>query len=254
MMRYITPEMIVRKRFEGQAPPEWSAAVLSFRSRLDAGPLLRELGAEPLGRKIVWGMRESDEWPLAHEMMIGSQRVGVIAGCEWGGPHAAILVEELACLGVKHLIGVGLAGSIDRDLPRGTLVYASSALTTDGTSSAYTDKEAVSCSENLCTAACNAARRTGAEIRPVCIATVDAIYRETDTAVAAWAARGAQAINMETTPFYAASEVCGASSIWIGRISDRLVGDEWEAWESQENVEPIIARMAKELVGDIVGA
>ena len=68
MMRYITPEIIMRKRFADQTPPKWSAVVLSFRSRLDAGPLLDELGAELLGRKIVWGMRESDEWSLARHV------------------------------------------------------------------------------------------------------------------------------------------------------------------------------------------
>ena len=68
------------------------------------------------------------------------------------------------------------------------------------------------------------------EIVPTVIATVDAIYQETDTAVQEWSDLGAQAINMETTPLYAASAACGVKSLWLGYISDCLLDKKWDDW------------------------
>jgi len=41
---------------------------------------------------------------------------------------------------------------------------------------------------------------------------------------------GAQAINMETTPLYAASAMCGVRSLWLGYISDCLLDNKWDGW------------------------
>jgi uridine phosphorylase len=54
-----------------------------------------------------------------------------------GGPLASALVEELASIGVRWLVGLGCAGSIHPAVPRGVQFVVSSALATDGTSRAY---------------------------------------------------------------------------------------------------------------------
>jgi len=68
---------------------------------------------------------------------------------------------------------------------------------------------------------------------PVTVATVDALYRETPAAVRRWLALGAEAINMETAPLYAASAVCGVRSLWLGHVSDTLSLEThaWESWQ-----------------------
>src|SRR3954471_21710945 len=53
-----------------------------------------------------------------------------------GGPSAAIVLEELAALGVTRAIRVGTATALDGDLALGALVAATEALGADGASRA----------------------------------------------------------------------------------------------------------------------
>jgi uridine phosphorylase len=227
-MRYITSEQIMEGRFAGGRGPDWHAAVLCFRDRSGSGALVRELGAHPLGYKVLWGMDEC----LTYQTEVSGRPVGVIARCEWGGPQVAVLVEELAQLGVGDVIGLGMAGSIVGGLRKGALVIAGSALVTDGTSRHYTDAALVHPDERLRDAAMAAAARSGLPFRQATVATVDAIYRETAELVRALAEQGGEMLTMETTPLYAASAACGLRSIWIGHISDCLVSEQWEAWDA----------------------
>jgi uridine phosphorylase len=235
-MRYIAPETIVRSRLGDHPRPQWDAAVLCFRSYEGSGLLIEAFDAQPLGYKVLWGMDEIPGRPLAHEFTIGAARVGVIARCLWGGPQTAILVEELAHLGVKTIVGIGAAGSIAADLPRGTQVVATSALTTDGTSRVYTDEAEMHVAPDIYVAIQQAERECPWHLRPVRAATIDAIYRETDVLIRSLVEQGAQVINMEVTPLYAASAVCGVDSVWIGHVSDCLVDCEWEPWDSLEQM------------------
>jgi uridine phosphorylase len=53
-----------------------------------------------------------------------------------GGPSAAIVLEELAELGVRRAVRVGTCGALSPELDHGDLVIAAEALTEDGTSRA----------------------------------------------------------------------------------------------------------------------
>ncbi len=254
-MRYITPEQIMRERFAGDRKPQWSTAILCFRDHSGSSVLIRELDAKPLGYKVIWGMQEFPGAPIAHQFTLLGEQVGVIARCEWGGPQTAIIVEELAYLGVKHLVGLGMAGSIDRTLPKASIVLASPALVTDGTSRCYTDEMQVFADSKLQSAAVLAARSLGLPLELATVATVDAIYRETNDAVASWRKAGAQILTMETAPFYAASAKCGVKSVWLGHVSDCLLGNQWEAWDSKvEETAPSVVKIAVEGLKAISGS
>ncbi len=235
-MRYITPENVIRGRLGDHSKPQWDAAVLCFRSYEGSGLLIEAFDAQPLGYKVLWGMDEIPGRSLAHEFAIGVARVGVIACCLWGGPQTAILVEELAHLGVRHIIGIGAAGSIAADLPRGTQIVAASALVTDGTSRVYTDETEVYVASGIYAAIQQTECERPWRLRSVRAATIDAIYRETDVLIRCLAEQGAQVVNMEVTPLYAASAVCGVDSVWIGHVSDCLVNREWEPWDNLEQM------------------
>src|SRR5262249_22646816 len=60
-----------------------------------------------------------------------------------GGPSAAIVLTELAELGVKRAIRVGTCGALDPALAHGDLVVVGEALATDGTSRALGADELV---------------------------------------------------------------------------------------------------------------
>jgi uridine phosphorylase len=203
--------------------------VLCFRDRKSSDGLVQALGAEPLGQNVFYGQEAFAESPFVYEATLEGTKMGVMTRCIWGGPQIAILVEELAYLGVKCLIGYGLAGSIDPSLQLGQQVIASAAIPNDGVSRAYNQKERIAADPSLETLAIQAITSLPCEFNRVTVATVDALYRETEEAVAGWREQGAQIINMETSPFYSASKACAVKSIWIGHISDRLI-DKWEDW------------------------
>jgi uridine phosphorylase len=251
-MRYITPEAVMRRRFGNSPRPQWDAAVLCFRSHEGSRLVAQTLGAEPLGTKVLWGMDEVPGYPLAHEFTLGKARVGLIARCLWGGPQTAILVEELAHLGVRHLIGIGAAGSIAADLPRTTQIVATSALTTDGTSRAYASETEVHVNPAIYAAVQRAERVHPWHLRPVRVATIDAIYRETDTLLRALAERGAETVNMEIAPLYAASAACGVESVWIGHVSDCLVNRAWEPWDDLERMTAESARIGLDVLNELL--
>ena len=244
-MPYITPEVFMQGRFDDNPRPEWKTAVLCFRDLEGSGLLVQGLGARPLGYQVLTGMGEfpGNPLPYTHELAIGQARVGVIARCGWGGPQTAILVEELAYIGVTKIIGIGAVGSIDPAIPKGSQVVAQVALTTDGTSKAYTDAPELMGDALLCSLALAAGERLSTGVRKVCAVTTDAIYRETEAVVEAWRTKGAQVVNMETSALYAASATCGISSVWIGHVSDSMRGSEWEEWTGIEDMTVVSAKL-----------
>lgn len=249
-MRYITPKVLLKHRLGNQPHPQWSAAILCFLGYKSSQTLVSTFNAQPLGYKVFYGLDEFSECPFVYEAIIGSKRVGIVTRCVWGGPQAAILVEELADLGVQYLIGYGAAGSIDQALPRGQQIIAGSAIPVDGTSQIY-NHEPLLAESQLINATLKVGRDLQGDIRQVTAATVDALYRETKNLISAWRSQGVQIINMETAPFYAASIVCGVKSVWIGYVSDCLI-DKWDSWfANQDESVYLSTKICLELVHSI---
>src|SRR5882724_4947697 len=96
LARYITPEALMRLRFGEGRRPRWDIGILCFRGQHGSETLARALGVRPVREKTLYGY-----------------------------PETAILVEELACLGARVILGFGVAGSLAADLPKGTQVVAS---------------------------------------------------------------------------------------------------------------------------------
>jgi len=235
-VRYLNPQEFIQKRFAGRVKPNWRIAVICFRDLEGSGTLIKKLHAVPMRQNILWGMDLPSDRPYVYEAHIGGNPVGVVSGCWWGGPQTAILVEELACIGVEYIIGFGAAGSISRDLPKCSQITASKGLVTDGTSRAYTKADSISADSELLEMLQSIKGDLKHEVITISIATIDAIYQETDVAVREWVNLGAQAINMETTPLYAASDLCGVKSLWLGLISDCLLDDNWDSWWDVPNL------------------
>lgn len=249
-MPFITPEVLMRGRFDYNAQPQWKTAILCFRDLEGSRLLVRGLGARPLGYQVLSGMDEfpGNPSPFAHEITFRQANVGVIARCGWGGPQTAILVEELAYIGVTKIIGIGAVGSIDPAILKGSQVVAQVALTSDGTSKAYIDAPELKGNALLCSLALAAGERLSIGVQKVCAITTDALYRETEADVEAWRKQGAQVVNMETSALYASSAACGISSLWLGHVSDCVRESEWEEWTDTEEMTVISAKLGLEML------
>jgi uridine phosphorylase len=54
--------------------------------------------------------------------------IGLVSGFGIGAPIAAALIEELKVLGVRNIIGVGTAGSLQLERKPGDIIVCSKAL------------------------------------------------------------------------------------------------------------------------------
>ena len=251
-MRYIDPKTITSNRFDRNRPrPEWDSAIICFRDRTGSDILVDAFGAKPFGSKVFWGMEESPEYPFVYECEYASKSIDIVSRCIWGGPQAAILVEELSALDVPTVIGFGCAGSISPEISHGTQIFVDRALATDGTSKAYGTIDIVFRPDGRMMDCVS-------DSVPVVAATVDAVYRETRELIAEYRESGSHVVNMESAPFYAAAAACNMAALWVGNVSDVLVeGGKWTGWfgersEIDRKTVEVIKGMLDELgrVGD----
>ena len=248
-MRYIDPETIMRRRLEGVEHPGWDAAVVCFRDLEGSRTIVSRFGAAPVSHELLWGVEPTEDGPTTFTCDMGGRRVVILTRCHWGGPQAAILVEELAQLGVRTVVGVGAAGGLIAEFPRGTQSVASRAVVTDGTSPHYTSRDVVYPDPGLLDLARTVAGDAGIPTRDACVATVDAVYRETPELVESYRAKGAHIVNMETAPFYAAAARCDVRALWIGHVSDCLSDSGWEPWDDLDDMTAATADWAARIIG-----
>jgi purine-nucleoside phosphorylase len=130
-----------------------------------------------------------------------------------GGPSAAIVVEELADLGVERVIRVGTCGSLRAELTLGTLVVVAEAFAADGTSRALGAGERVAGDASLLAALRAAA--PDAAVGPVL--THDVFYGgELD------APPGALAVEMEAATIFQVAIRRGLAAGCVLAVSDEL--------------------------------
>ncbi|MGA8219034.1 MAG: hypothetical protein WB771_10730 [Solirubrobacterales bacterium] len=141
-----------------------------------------------------------------------------------GGPSAAIVLQELAELGVRRAIRVGTCGAVDPELGHGDLVLASGALAEDGASSALGADEIAQPDQEL-TARLAAGLPPGAA--PSRIVTTDLFYdgdpdhRGPPGARAdAWRRRGAVAVEMEAATMFTLGRRLGIATACLLVVSD----------------------------------
>jgi len=229
LKRYIDPAALVRHRLGGRPSPPWRTAVVAFRDHGGTRQIARAFRARPWYHRMLGASNQVRSRCDVFEGRVNGRRVGIAGYCGWGGPQTAILVEDLAAIGVRQVIGIGACGGIVPALPRGAVVAVDRALQTDGTSRAYA-RGTSRADPGLLQTAVREARKAGIPLSVATCATVDAIYRETPAAVRGWRRLGAEIVNMETTPFYAAARACGVKALWLGYVSDRLLGEAWDDW------------------------
>lgn len=165
---------------------------------------------------------------LAHQYqgLIGGRPV-LMVDAVYGGPVCATVVEEMAHLGVKYAVGYGYSGSLRQDIAPGSLVLASSALVSDGTSREYLSAPEVQGSAALLAEYDRLPEVHREGVRKSKAWTTDAIYREYPSKVKSWARAGADFVNMDTSPFYAVSRTVGIEALYFSLISDYVGGETW---------------------------
>jgi len=139
-----------------------------------------------------------------------------------GGPSAAIVIGELADLGVERLLRVGTCGALDPSLRLGELLIATAALADDGASRALGAGAQTFPTPEL-TAALLRAADGEASSGPV--VSTDLFYDAPVGQEQRWTAAGARAVEMESATLFALAARRGFDAGSILLVSDLLLPD-----------------------------
>ena len=136
-----------------------------------------------------------------------------------GGPSAAIVLHELAELGVQRAIRVGTCGALDPDLRHGELVVAAEALAEDGASRALGAEEVEAADDELTAALATQQATAGPASR---IVTTDLFYDGAGAGERAesWRSRGAVAVEMEAATLFTVGRAVGVKAACVLAVSD----------------------------------
>jgi uridine phosphorylase len=182
--------------------------------------LAQQLLAEPKMSNHARGL-----WGYTGEMADG--RALSIQSTGMGGPSAAIVLEELAELGVRRAIRVGTCGALDPGLDHGDLVVAADALTADGTSRALGASELAPPDPAL-----TASLAAAAGVPAARIVTTDLFYEAHDaggssgSAAEEWRSRDAVAVEMEAATLFILGKRLGVATACLLSVSDTFESGE----------------------------
>jgi DeoD family purine-nucleoside phosphorylase len=177
--------------------------------------LAQELLGEPRmsnHARGLWGY--TGETPGGHPLSIQSTGMG--------GPSAAIVLQELAELGVRRAIRVGTCGALAGDLGHGDLIAAGEAVADDGTSRALGAGEIAEADPDL-THRLVVALPSGSA--PARVVSTDLFY-ESDGSAEDWRSRGAVAVEMEAATLFTLGRRLGVATSCVLAVSDTFTDGE----------------------------
>jgi uridine phosphorylase len=197
-----------------------ASVILGYSTRLPA--FLHELGFHRvLGYPYPWHAM----W--LREGAATGEGVGVVEGFGIGAPVAALVLEELATLGVQRFINVGIAGALPTELNFGDLVLCTAALRDEGLSHHYLPPERYAYpSESLTLRLRAVLIERGAKFHEGPAWTVDAIFRETLDEAVAYRDEGVLCVEMEASALFVVGTVRNVDVASLVTISDHLLADE----------------------------
>jgi purine-nucleoside phosphorylase len=155
-----------------------------------------------------------------------------LAGPSVGAPHTTMVLEQLCAYGATEIIFMGWCGSLVPDLPVGALLVPEKAVIDEGVSRHYPlpGKEAAEfClpDEKLANALALAAEQGKSPVLRGPVWTTDAPFRETPSKIAAFAAKGAVAVDMETSALFTVARFLSVRLAALLVVSDTLHGGKW---------------------------
>lgn len=158
-----------------------------------------------------------------------TRSVGVVQVQGPGAPFAGIVVEELAALGVRRFVLVGLAGSLAREIRVGSMVVCTKALRDEGTSHHYQKGAPFSHPDRRLTSSLALSlRAAGTPYSRGPSWTTDAPYRETVPEIRRYRRAGILTVEMEASAVFAVAMALDREAAALFVISDHLDETGWE--------------------------
>ena len=145
-----------------------------------------------------------------------------------GCPSAAIVIEELAQLGVKRILRIGTCGGLQPDMKLGDLIVAISAVSADSTAVHYVGGEphAPTADWELVHAAVHSAKELGKPVRVGPIVSSDIFYNPDEGQYQRWSDRGVLAVEMEAAVLFTLGALRKLKTGCLLTVSDVVVEGE----------------------------
>jgi uridine phosphorylase len=219
------PESLLREGRRQRGLPDGAVPPIAL---LDPdGDVVRFLRRTGLGRRSrSWACYHTDLWECEEDGV----SLGVV-GNAVGAPFAVLVAEELFAAGCELVVGVTSAGQLDPTLTLPCTILVDHALRGEGISYAYLPPSLfVAGHPGLLAAVAAELRRSGIGAVRGGTWTTDAPFRETRSALAAAAAAGLQAVEMEVAALYAFARACGRPVVCFAVVTNQMAqgGDDFE--------------------------
>jgi DeoD family purine-nucleoside phosphorylase len=145
-----------------------------------------------------------------------------------GCPSAAIVIEELAMLGVRRMLRIGTCGGLQADLQLGDLIVAISAVPADSTALHIAGEiHAPTADWGLVHSAVHAAKAQGKPVRVGPIVSSDVFYNSDDGQYRRWSDRGILAVEMEAAVLFTLGALRKVQAGCLLTVSDVVVEGEF---------------------------
>ncbi|MGH2981267.1 MAG: hypothetical protein ACRDKV_04380 [Solirubrobacterales bacterium] len=144
-----------------------------------------------------------------------------------GGPSGAMVLAQLATLGVRRAVQVGTCRAIGPGLDLGEVVLVREAIGADGVSRELSGEAALAPDPGLGAALAQAAGEAG--VRSVSVASSDLLGELDGRPATEWERRGAEALEMSAAALFAAGRRCGvavASLLAVSEAGGAAIEDE----------------------------
>ena len=145
-----------------------------------------------------------------------------------GCPSAAIVIEELAQLGVERMLRIGTCGGLQPDMQLGDMIVAVSAVPADSTATHLIgEPHAPTADWQLVHGAVHAAKEIGRSLRVGPIVSSDLFYNPDDGQYGRWSARGILAVEMEAAVLFTLGALRRFAAGCLLTVSDVVVEGEF---------------------------
>jgi uridine phosphorylase len=159
-------------------------------------------------------------WPNGHRYPVFQAPSVTLVHYAMGASATVRAMEELAAAGARRFLTLGWLGSLQTDLPVGSLVIPTAAVSEEGTSAHYAGP--ATAPSNVVEAVRAQAGIQGLEVRTGRVWTTDAMYRETRDKVSRYASEGVLGVDMETAAMLSFGAFRGVEVCNLLVVSDEL--------------------------------
>jgi purine-nucleoside phosphorylase len=170
-----------------------------------------------------------------------------------GCPSAAIVIEELAMLGVRRMLRIGTCGGLQPDLRLGELIVAISAVPADSTALHIAGEiHAPTADWGLVHSAVHAAKELGKPVRVGPIVSSDVFYNSDEGQYQRWSDRGVLAVEMEAAMLFTIGALRKIQTGCLLIVSDVVVEGEFVRI-SDEDMKRAVDQMTELALETITG-